>query len=1162
MVMWSGGATISGAWEVEQSPLAEYYPVDSPAGKAGFDQVDIEGIGVDFHQSLPVKDRRENRVLLIGAGVGILDFDMDGMNDVLLLSGMGSNQLFRNLGEWKFEMVFDAGGLALNDSVSCGVSVVDVNGDTWPDVIVSTLDAGPVLFINNEGRGFSRSSSSGLVQQPGATTGIVADIDKDGDYDYYQCHYRFKSIKDEMYHVRGLAQGPSGNWIVPESLERRLASTRNLSGQPMLLERGRPDMLYINDGAGHFTPLSNEMVYQFNGRPSPVVDDGYIADWSLSAAFHDFNLDGMPDIYTCSDFLSPDRFWTHVGNNQYREMTWPFLPRTSYSSMDSAWGDLDNDGDEDFFVVDMLGRSREDRMRQRANMGPNVWMEWANGLNEQVMRNCLYRNRGDGSFAEVAWMAGVAASDWSWTTHFEDVDLDGLLDIVVGNGTAHDVQDVDAQNAIMQYQRARTGQVSQPAPYQFPPLHNTNILWKNLGGFQFQDMSDEWGFNAQSFSQSMAFGDLDGDGDRDYVINNFDGVPDFGVNKSQSPRVVLELTGTSVPATCDFFQVVLEAGGMSQTRIVRVGGGYLSQSGREVVFACPENGGHLKIIDPKTGNEAFRYQVDPGTRLRITPSSCITQPDPESKPSVDPKPNLPAFEKLFIAPEKAVQFFAPDRIPEAYWSDRVVEEYEAGDFQVPRYGDVFLDPFGMETRYIQPGESGGFEVYQLHRAEGRDLVWSGRKIGSGYSWPSAPLGMKIIDSSENGGVNEHSQQGVICLVFGVHVRASMHEPVSSWIEFVRVGVVDEGDVIPMASFNWEGQVPGTIAVSPDSRHCFMGGRAGNLSYENSGGGIIFKNLQNGGWEYLQGPSSAIDAEAPITGAVMHHPAPGITDIILARHRGRIEAFRLGDNGLVKDVTNEVGLGDCPTGLWLSLSMASTGEPNTMILAAGNAGANSRYNEHDDLVWVTASLPGEHYLCLPASGREKPQLMIDRDSLSEILPALPRYFPTHTGYAKASIFDLVSAFGDDTIKIHAIENVESLETRFYQVVTGESRKGYYHFEEIHGASELQEGPVRQFMALPETIQASLVSRWGTTYLLGQNFSKMKMDVEAFDGGAGGVYSVSDQRLEYVSPYHSGVRLFDDVEWMIPWRIPRDGGSGSEDAVMVIRGHLPPVMYRIR
>src|ERR1043165_9857737 len=171
-------------------------------------------------------------------------------------------------------------------------------------------------------------------------------------------------------------------------------------------------------------------------------------DWGLAVQMHDFNGDGAPDIYVCNDYFSPDRVWINDGKGKFRAIKHLAIRSTSTFSMGVDFADIDRDGNVDFFVVDMLSRDHRKRQVQVSEMTPSAPLVGLIDDRPQVLRNNLQVNRGDTTFAEVTYYAGVEASEWSWGPIFLDVDLDGLEDILISNGRMRDFQNIDLANRL------------------------------------------------------------------------------------------------------------------------------------------------------------------------------------------------------------------------------------------------------------------------------------------------------------------------------------------------------------------------------------------------------------------------------------------------------------------------------------------------------------------------------------------------------------------------------------------------------------------------------------------------------------------------------------------------------------------------------------------
>ncbi|MEY2787173.1 MAG: hypothetical protein RLZZ34_316 [Verrucomicrobiota bacterium] len=560
----------------------------------GLTRLSASVLGVEFTNRLSEDRAVTNRNLVSGSGVALADVDGDGRLDVFFCGLDSPNALYRNLGDWRFTNITARalpGVSWLNplsgSNDSTGVAFADVDGDGDADLLVNQLGGGTRLWLNDGAGLFQEATdAAGLRSRTGATSMALADVDGDGDLDLYVACFRPTTVLDQPNTRYQLRQTDTGTVVV--AVNGRPATAPDLTNRfeirstGEVVEMGEVDTLFLNDGRGRFTPVS--------WTAGAFVDSSGQAlsapprDWGLAARFHDFSGDGKPDLYVCNDLHTPDRIWINeTGPDhvvRFRELAVSALRTNPTFSMGVDFGDLDRNGAVDLFAVDMFSRNRAWRHTQTAGMAPVMRLPGRIADRAQVQRNVLQLQRGDGTWADVAWQAGVEASEWSWGPLILDVDLDGFEDLLVPNGQWRDFQDGDGARRIAEAQRR--GALKLPSEIaamvrSFPRLATPNVAFRNRGDATFEEVSSAWGFTADSISQGAALGDLDGDGDLDVVMNDLMDSPAFYRNNASAPRILIRLRGRAPNTRGIGAAVTVRAPGLpDQTQEIIAGGRYLS----------------------------------------------------------------------------------------------------------------------------------------------------------------------------------------------------------------------------------------------------------------------------------------------------------------------------------------------------------------------------------------------------------------------------------------------------------------------------------------------------------------------------------------------------------------------------------------------------------
>ena len=574
-------------WHNESSYRWRELP--APKGDhAGFTELSAKELGIQFVDNVPEDSVLQNRNLALGSGVALGDVDGDGLVDIFLARVGGPSALYKNLGNWKFKDITREAGLDLKGRNTLGATLVDVDGDGDLDLLVTSLGGPNGLFLNDGHGHFTEvTDAAGLASGRGSTTATFADVDGDGSLDLYIANYKAKDALDifppqERYFDQVVRKVGDHFEVAPRFREHYRVEMRPELGAVVRVQRAEPDWFYLNDGKGKFThiPFTSGRFLDEDGKKLTEEPDRF----GLTARFFDANGDGYPDLYVCNDFEDPDQFWINDGKGTFRLAPRLTLRSSSNSSMAMDFSDIDRDGNTDFFVADMRSRDSRRRKTQSPTHTPLPKQIGVMDDRPQMQRNTMFLNRGDGTYAEIAGQAGVDASDWSWSSLFLDVDLDGYEDLLIGTGHVWDVMDSDTWERV----KASGADTKWHEEFKmFPKLPLKNVAFQNNRDLTFTEVGEKWGFASKpAVTHGMAAADLDGDGDLDIVTNRLNGPPGIFRNDATAGRVAVRLLGLAPNTEAVGSKIQVLAGKLPmQQKEVTVGGLYLSSSDPLYAFA-------------------------------------------------------------------------------------------------------------------------------------------------------------------------------------------------------------------------------------------------------------------------------------------------------------------------------------------------------------------------------------------------------------------------------------------------------------------------------------------------------------------------------------------------------------------------------------------------
>lgn len=946
-------------------------------GSTGFKILSSSATNINFANRVSRELIANNRNYLNGSGVAAADVDGDGLLDLYFTGLDTPNRLYKNEGGFSFRDITEEAGLTDDLPNSTGAVFADVDGDGWPDLLVSSFDGENVLYLNDGNGNFSLKDDSGLNKGRGSMTMALADIDRDGDLDLYMTNYKIKTVRD-IYSERELSldrtlrvEGGSYQLIPP--FDEHYGIIQDENGEIFRNEYGEADELYINDGSGKFT-LADPNEYFFDTEGQPM---GLGRDWGLAAKFQDLNGNGHPDLFVVNDFWTPDRVWMNRGDGTFEIIDEYTIRNYSFSSMGVDFSDINNDGHVDIFVTEMLSSEHQRRMRQLSDyMG-------ALESGPQYNRNSLYLQRGDNTFAEISYYSGLEATEWSWAARFLDVDLDGYEDILITTGNGHDYQDIDTN--IQASGRSSQLLNSPSGILEYPSLELPNMIFKNRGDLKFEDMSSEWWGDEPDLSHGLVVADLDNDGDLDLVTNRLNQEAAVYRNESSAPRIAVRLAGVKPNTDAIGAKIKLEGASVTQTRQVTSGGDYLSGPELMEVFAADEeNENHIIEITWPNG------QITEIDHVRANRIYEIEQPGTVDtiEKSVDDDESEPLFEDV---------------------SGRINHEHHENsydDFRVSPLLPGKLSQLGPGLAWVDYDQDGTDDLVIASGKNGQLSLFN--NLGNGEFNRQTPVGFNLEAPGDQTTILGWAEDDKAILIVGSanYEQGNPNVPSASYYSIDQDFNIEQGKIPgilsttgPLAAVDYNGD--GNIDL-------FVGGRFVPGQYPVSANSRLFSR-DDESFTLDQRNSAIFEGAGLVTGAVFtDYDQDGDPDLLISTEWGSLKLFE-NRGGVFHEVTTEAGL-DSYKGWWNGVATADFNNDGRPDIIATNLGENSPRQIKDGnplrLYYDDLNNDGrldivEAYMDEQIGGYVPRRRLFDFESLSSTL----RHIRYHRDYASMSVSEI-------------------------------------------------------------------------------------------------------------------------------------------------------------
>jgi enediyne biosynthesis protein E4 len=880
----------------------------------------------------------------VGTGIAIGDYDGDGRPDIFVVSKTEGCRLFRNLGGYKFEDVTEKAGVGATPGVwNQGATFVDINNSGRLDIYVCRFNAPNLLYINQGDGTFKEMAHAyGLDVVDSSVMAAFSDYDRDGWLDLYV-----------TTNILNMTAHPSG-------------------------QRG---YLFHNNRNGTFTNVTEK---------AGIFGEAQ----SHSATWWDYDNDGWPDLYVANDYGYPDRLYHNNRDGTFTDNLNQVLPHTSFSSMGSDLGDVTNNGFIDFLVADMAASSHMRDQHLVADARGRT--EEIPGSAPKYHRNALLLNTGTGSFQEASFLAGIAATDWTWSVRLEDFDNDGLLDLFVTNGFTQD----PGADLVIRMQRAETSAERARLMYESPPQTEIHLAFRNLGDLKFENVSAAWGVGKRGVAFGAAVGDLSGDGNLDIVYSNFHSGVTILRNDCATGHVVnVDLRGTVSNRYGIGATVRVESALGTQLRPLTLSRGYMSSSEPMVHFGLGADtlirrmtvtwpSGHVQIFE----------------NLAVDKRYTVTEPSQPIAIPADPVRPAPEFTE----------------VSQASGLSLTSREEDVDEVNVQRLLPIRENPHG-------PGVAVG-NVF----GNGRDdVVVGGTTRDSLRILHAGPSGQFLQADAAAVPTGTAVDDGPVLLFDAAGTGAA------------DLLVTKGGNSMPAGDPEYQAKLylndgHGAYRPAPEGALPPLPISAGAVAaadFDHSGRLGVFIGARLLPGQYPLPPQSVLlanrggkfedvtDALAPglrdvgmVTSALWTDvDGDGWPDLLLAVEWGNVRYFHNNKGTGFEDWTEKAGFASGGTGWWNSIAAADFNGDGRIDYVVGNVGLNTHY--HADATHPALLFSGDfrgnggnQLIEAYYEGETLYQWRTRRD-LGAVLPSVLKRYPTYDAYARATLSEIV---GDERL----------------------------------------------------------------------------------------------------------------------------------------------------
>ncbi len=956
-----------------------------------FTMLPSQQTGIGFKNTITEDDNLNmfvNEYTYMGGGVGIGDFNNDGLPDVFFAGNQVSSQLYLNKGKMQFEDITKKAGVATT-SWCTGVSVVDINNDGWPDIYVSVSgkvsgdNRKNLLFINQHDLSFNEEAAAyGLADTSYSTQAVFFDYDKDGRLDMYLLNH---TLNDNR----------------PNDI-RDIKTDSNAVAA---------DRLYHNEGvaAGTDHPVFKDVSHQ-----AGIIEDGN----GLGVIVSDVNEDGYPDIYVANDYIKNDMLWLNNKNGTFSNIIATAIRHQSYSSMGTDAADINNDNLPDIMTLDMQPESNERKKMMYSFLNDQRrQLEMQKGYQPEYIHNMVQLNNGvrninnhtEPFFSEVGEMTGMAETDWSWSVLIADLDNDDWKDVHITNGLGRDPTNID----FLEYRRRaaqQTGLYENNVVQQrllrehldsLGPASLRNYIYRNKGDLAFEGVTIKAGVEEKSVSNGAVYADLDNDGDLDIITNNINAAAFVMENDTEGEK----------DKKNHYLTIALKGDSANKEAIGATVYAY-SNATTQMVEQYPVRG-YLSTVDAR---------LHFGFGNNIIDSLKIVWPD--GKKQLVPKPALDTIVTLNYK-DAQTKNTTTSFTAETLFADITAQLKTDFTHKETFFFDYSFQPL-IQQRYSQEGPF--ISTGDVNGDGLEDYFIGGAFKQSGKIFLQQSNGTFIGKDIVTGTKNEEDMQSVLFDADGdgdmdllIAGGSSEFEITSSFYRprlYLNDGKgnfhLDETAISPLIRTPAKAIAAADIDGDGDL-DIFIGGRIALGTYPEPPRSYILRNDHGKFTDVTTAVCPALENPGLINAAVWtdidNDKKP---DLLLAGDWMPIRIFK-NNGGTLAEITTQSGLNELP-GFWRSITLADIDHDGDLDIVAGNFGLNNPYHistqQPAELVAKDFDANGavEPIFCYYIKGSDdsyKLSLGISRDDWAMQMPSIKKRYDFNYLYAKAPMDEIIT-----------------------------------------------------------------------------------------------------------------------------------------------------------